>query len=479
MLVDDVLDLDRGDVLAAGDDDVLGAVLELDIAVRVHDAEIAGMEPAAGEGFLRRLLVLEIALHDDIAAEHDLAERPAVGGRLLHRGGVHHRQIFERVIAHALADAFGQSFLVRKLVPGGVPFIQRRGAVSLGQPVEVGQLETRFVHLGEHGGGRGRGGVVESDAMAEVAPLLGRRVEERRHDERRAGKMGHAVIGDGVVYRLRPHRAEAHMRAGDEAQRPGEAPAVAVEHRQRPQIYGMLAHAGRDGVGVAHQRRAAMVIDHAFGIAGRAARVVQRDRVPFVRGHGPGKLRVTVGDEGLVVEIAEAFALDATLQVAIVDEERRHVCLAERLFQNGRELRVADQDFGLGVVEHEGDGGRIEACVDGMEHGADHGHAVMSLEHRRRVGEHDRDGVAGADAARRKGGGKLARPRVETAVIDAVAAVNDRGVLGMDGRRPLEKDERRQRLVVRRVFIEASVVGIGHGLGGRVSSTHPSQGGRP
>ena len=52
MLVERILDLDRGNVLAAGDDDVLRTVLELDIAVRVHDAEIAGVKPAAGERLL-------------------------------------------------------------------------------------------------------------------------------------------------------------------------------------------------------------------------------------------------------------------------------------------------------------------------------------------------------------------------------------------------------------------------------------------
>jgi hypothetical protein len=52
VLVERVLDLDRRDVLAARDDDVLGAVLELDVAVGVHDAEVAGMEPAAGEGLV-------------------------------------------------------------------------------------------------------------------------------------------------------------------------------------------------------------------------------------------------------------------------------------------------------------------------------------------------------------------------------------------------------------------------------------------
>jgi hypothetical protein len=43
---DRLLDLDRGDVLA-GDDDVLAAVAELDVAVRVPDGEVAGVEPAA------------------------------------------------------------------------------------------------------------------------------------------------------------------------------------------------------------------------------------------------------------------------------------------------------------------------------------------------------------------------------------------------------------------------------------------------
>ena len=50
MFVEGVLDFDRGNVLAAGNDDVLGAVLELDVAVGVNDAEIAGMKPAAGKG---------------------------------------------------------------------------------------------------------------------------------------------------------------------------------------------------------------------------------------------------------------------------------------------------------------------------------------------------------------------------------------------------------------------------------------------
>ena len=75
MLGQRILHFDGGNVLAAGNDDVLGAVLELDIAVRMHHAQIAGMKPAALEGGPRRLRVLQIALHHDIAAEHHFAQR--------------------------------------------------------------------------------------------------------------------------------------------------------------------------------------------------------------------------------------------------------------------------------------------------------------------------------------------------------------------------------------------------------------------
>jgi len=58
MAVQHVLHFDGRDVLAGRDDDVLRAVLELDIAVLMDDAQVAGMEPAALEGFLGRLPVL-------------------------------------------------------------------------------------------------------------------------------------------------------------------------------------------------------------------------------------------------------------------------------------------------------------------------------------------------------------------------------------------------------------------------------------
>src|SRR5690606_7529967 len=84
MGVDRALHLHRRDVLAAGDDDVLGPVAQLDVAVGMADAEVAGVAPAAAERLRGRLLVPAVALHDVVAAHGDLAERLPVGRDVVH-----------------------------------------------------------------------------------------------------------------------------------------------------------------------------------------------------------------------------------------------------------------------------------------------------------------------------------------------------------------------------------------------------------
>src|SRR5712692_7961299 len=63
VLVECDLHLDARNVLAAGNDDVLGAVLDLDVAVRMLHGEVAGMHPAGAESFGRRLRFLEVPEH--------------------------------------------------------------------------------------------------------------------------------------------------------------------------------------------------------------------------------------------------------------------------------------------------------------------------------------------------------------------------------------------------------------------------------
>ena len=75
------------------------------------------MEPAAREGLGGGGRVLEIALHHDVAAEHDLAEGLAVGRHGLHGLGVDHVEGFEHRIAHALPGLLAPRIRPRRARP--------------------------------------------------------------------------------------------------------------------------------------------------------------------------------------------------------------------------------------------------------------------------------------------------------------------------------------------------------------------------
>src|SRR5438270_631430 len=72
--VEDLFDLPRVDVEAAADDQLLLAVDDEEEAFLVLVAHVAGMEPAALERLGRGLRLLVVALHDVVAADHDLAD---------------------------------------------------------------------------------------------------------------------------------------------------------------------------------------------------------------------------------------------------------------------------------------------------------------------------------------------------------------------------------------------------------------------
>ena len=114
MLVEHVLDFQRGNVLSPGNDNVLGAILDLDITVGLHHGQIAGMEPAAGEGFRAGLGILQIALHGQIAAEEDFPHGLAIPGHRLHADRIKHGDRLLHVIGHALAPVDHRLFLHRR-----------------------------------------------------------------------------------------------------------------------------------------------------------------------------------------------------------------------------------------------------------------------------------------------------------------------------------------------------------------------------
>src|SRR5690606_7924478 len=88
---------------------------------------------------------------------------------------------------------------------------------------------------------------------------------------------------------LRVDPAQAHVHTGDGGDCPGVAPAVAVEHRQGPQVDRVLTHVPGHLVTHGVEEGTAVVIDHTLGVAGGAGGVVEADGVPLVIRQLPGK----------------------------------------------------------------------------------------------------------------------------------------------------------------------------------------------
>ena len=73
-LLEVVLEVGRREVLAAGgDDDVLLAARDVDVAVIVDGAEVAGVQPPVDDGAEARVVVAVVALEDVVALEEQLA----------------------------------------------------------------------------------------------------------------------------------------------------------------------------------------------------------------------------------------------------------------------------------------------------------------------------------------------------------------------------------------------------------------------
>jgi hypothetical protein len=303
------------------------------------------------------------------------------------------------------------------------------------------------------------------------------RIEQRRHHDRRAAEMGHPVALDRVIDRRSAHLAQADMGARHHRDGPRKAPAVAVEHRQRPQIDGMPAHAAGEHIGDREQIGAAVVIDDALRVSGGAGRVVEADRVPLVGWHLPGEIGIALLEKRLVLDGSQALAGTGIFGIVVIDDERLRLRERERLLDHLCVFAIGDQHLGFGMVEGEGEYRGIEPGVEGVEDGAGHGDPVMGLDHRRGVCQHDRDGVAAPDPGLGEGGREAAGAGVERGIGPTLRAMHDRGIVGKHRGGALEETERRQRLEVRGIAVEVDLVDLGHGESRHGSRAIPKRSG--
>ena len=239
-----------------------------------------------------------------------------------------------------------------------------------------------------------------------------RRVDQRVVDDRRAGHVGDAVLSDQLEDFGGIDLAQADIDAGRRRDGPWKAPAVAVEHRQRPEIDRMLAEIAGEDVADGVEVGAAMVGHHALRIARGSRGIAERDGVPFVLRQPRDETFIALRQRVLVFDLADPLAAGESRIVDVDDEWLWTLHQGQRLRYHAGKFRIDQDDLGAAVIELEGDRGGIEPDVERVEHRARHRHRKMHFVHRGDIRQHRRDRIAVADVSAREVGRKAPAARI-------------------------------------------------------------------
>ncbi len=418
MLRQDPFDLGRVDVLAAADDHVLDAVGDVDVAVGIHVAAIAGAQPAVlGDRRGGRLRLAPVAAHQLFAADPDLARD--TGRDRLAGAGFAHADLDPRDRLARRDQPMGHR---RVLVVGGEQHAHHAAllghAVDLLQP--AGKELQRRAH---HRQGHRRGAVGERLQRRVVARRGTRNLGHHRHQRRHQEGVGDALPLEHLEHRGRVGQAQHHdARAhADRGQRVAGAADVEQRHRHLHDGVDVDLRVGR---AVARMgQHAAVGEQRALGEAG-GARGVELHEAVVRRDLVRARLRRLGGQPGLVFVVGSADAdhpLDARQLVAQLRDRRR-------------ELRADEEDARLRVVDDVRDLRRREPEVDHRVGGAHQCAGQRQLDAGRMVEVEHRDAVAGLQARGTLGRRIAPHPlgELRPAAVDAVEADRDRiGPLGL------------------------------------------------
>ena len=336
-------------------------------------------------------------------------------------------------------------------------------AEGFGESVDLHHVEAQRRHALEDCGRRGRPRGHHAHRVSERSALGFGRIDQHAQHDGRTAEVRHAMIGDRVEHGACGHGATAHYGSGHQRHGPCVSPAVAVEHRYGVEIGRVLRQMPCRDRPHAHQVAAAVMVDDALGLARGARRVVQCKRLPLVLGHLPVMFRIALGQQRLVVDLPETLT-GRGLIVDDVDHGEIAPEFGERAPDDRCELCVGEQEPRVRVIEDVGNGRRVQAHVDRVEHGPGHGYAEMCLEQLGGVRRNDRNRIAVTDAAGGQRRRQPPRPCVGFAPGLAARSVDQCSACGKQIRGTPDERQRRERHVVCACAMKGFVLLPGHGF---------------
>ena len=375
MAVNGALHLGRVDVLAAADDHVLDPVVDVDIAVGVQVAGVAGEHPAVGgHGAGGGLGLLPVAQHVVGRAGHDLA----------HLAGGHGLPVaaddLDLDTRHRLAGGAHARAAIGVVVLGRQ---HHHGAGGLGHAVGLGELAAEGLDALAQQFQGDRCGAIEDVLQATEISLAAARVVDQHLQRRGHGEeAGHAFLLDRIehtVGRELGHHAAAHP-AGQRHDAQAGAADVGAGHGHHHHLVVVPEGPGQHRLlrRPAQAEQVAVAQRHALGVPGGARGVELQHGVLGTAGRELSRRAGVDPGPGLV-------GRQHPLQLGQVGRHGVSVV--------GKTV-AGDQPLGLGVVHDVVALGRRQAPADRHHHHADARGAEQQREVQHRVLAQPGDAVA-------------------------------------------------------------------------------------
>ena len=210
MFVQNIFDLNAGDVFTAGNNDVFATIFDLNVAVGVAHTQVAGMKPAPGKSSFGGFCVTQITFHPHVAAQNDLTDGCAVTWHRLQSFWVKHIGASLQVITHALSGIEHGPVGDGQPIPVFLWCTHGAGAIDLSQTVYMGQRDTQGLHAFNQGrrwcGTRHHGLYAPAVQFAHAVFLQGVGcIDQHGVHDRRTTKMGHVVIANRTKHAFGGH----------------------------------------------------------------------------------------------------------------------------------------------------------------------------------------------------------------------------------------------------------------------------------
>ena len=384
VVVEGVLDFPGRHVLAAGDDDVLLAIDDVEQPVRVSPGDVPRQEPAVAVGALGRLGILEVAARHLVPAKGDL---PGLTRCDVPSVVVQDPHFDERTRAPRRA----QQLWLSVDAPSVVLRAQEAGiAPELGHAVPLTELASERCDRTSEDVRGNRGSAVSDGAQAaRVRRRQSRRVEEHRDHRRRERHHRHPVPRDGGEQRLGVEAPHQDDRPPPQVDRQ-HVVARHVAERERVQVDVVRADRAIEHRDERPRRQVPVAQGDALGAPRRAARE-----------DDPGERIVAVGREIRRRRARRRFEKRLVCRLVRRARVERHAgpergYAAEPARDRIQQRALPDQHGRARRLELDRDVFGLEAVVEQDEGHAGAGHGVVGLDDRRVVLCQHRDPVARA-----------------------------------------------------------------------------------